>query len=64
MKGPVQMVSFALLWNKIKILFNLTLEPMGGFLGMNDHLEWIILRLHEYETDYSGWAPSGTVENR
>ena len=44
MKGPVQMASCALLWNKIKISFHLTLEPMGGFLGMNDHLRWIILR--------------------
>ena len=29
MKGPVQMASFALLWNKIKISFHLTLEPWG-----------------------------------
>ena len=42
MKGPVQMASFALLWNKIKI--SSYIGTNGIFLGMNDHLRWIILR--------------------
>lgn len=54
MKGPVQMVSFALLWNKIKILFNLTLEPMGDFWAWMTILDGLFSELHEYETDYSG----------
>ena len=64
MKGPVQMASFALLWNKIKISFHLTLEPMGYFWAWTTTLDGLFSELHEYETDYSGWAPSGTVENR
>ena len=42
MKGPIQMASFALLWNKIKI--STYIGTNGIFLGMNDHLRWIILR--------------------
>ena len=64
MKGPVQMASFALLWNKIKISFHLTLEPMGDFWAWMTISDGLVSELHEYETDYSGWAPSGTVENR
>ena len=54
MKGPVQMASFALLWNKIKISFHLTLEPLGDFWARMTVSDGLVSELHEYETDYSG----------
>ena len=64
MKVPVQMASFALLWNKIKISFHLTLEAMGDFWAWMTISDGLFSEFHEYETDYSGWASSGTVGNR